>query len=231
MSIRLDDVLVATTMRTPGHDFELAAGFCFTDGLPGSAPVQGCRYCGTALRSTPSSTWCRSRPVAWRRPPTPRLGTVSSSCGLCGSTSLDELADRLEPLVGTTPIPLDVLAAVPDRVRAEQGLFDLDGRCTRPPRLTSTGVPWSYREDVGRHNASTRWSATSCSRACCRPASSGCTSATSLVRDRAEGVGRRVLGAGGGQRLDVVAGRGHRPAGRADAGRVRAGRAGQRLRP
>ena len=78
---------------------------------------------------------------------------MSSSCGLCGSTSLDELADRLEPLVGTTPIPLEVLAAVPERIRAEQDLFDLTGAVHAAAAFDVTGAPLVVREDIGRHNA------------------------------------------------------------------------------
>ena len=59
--------------------------------------------------------------------PRPRLGNTTSSCGLCGNDAIDELCDRLSPLPATTPIPLDVLHAVPDRVRAAQGLFDTTG--------------------------------------------------------------------------------------------------------
>jgi FdhD protein len=153
MSIHLDDVLVATTMRTPGHDFELAVGFCFTDGLLASAPVVGCRYCGTGS-AVDTEFNVVSVDTGGRAPsPTPRLGTVSSSCGLCGSTSLDELADRLEPLTPVTPIPFDVLASMPDRVRAEQPLFDLTGSVHAAAAFDVGGTPHVVREDVGRHNA------------------------------------------------------------------------------
>src|SRR4051812_37119783 len=125
MSIHLDDVLVATTMRTPGHDFELAVGFCFTDGLLGSAPVQGCRYCGTGSAVETEFNVVSVDTGGLAPTPTPRLRTVSSSCGLCGSTSLDELADRLDPLVGTTAISLALLAPGPDPGPAAPGPFDL----------------------------------------------------------------------------------------------------------
>ena len=153
LAIRLDDHLVTTTMRTPGHDFELAAGFCFTEGLLAGAPVQTCRYCSTGSAVDTGFNVVSVDTGGQAPTPTPRLGTVSSSCGLCGSTSLDELADRLEPLVGTTPIPLEVLAAVPDRVRAEQGLFDLTGAVHAAAAFDLDGRPLVVREDVGRHNA------------------------------------------------------------------------------
>ena len=153
MSIHLDDALVATTMRTPGHDFELAVGFCFTDGLLAAAPVLGCRYCGTGS-AVDTEFNVVSVDTGGKAPiPVPRLGTISSSCGLCGSTSLDELAGRLEPLTDTTPIPLEVLAAVPDLVRTRQDLFDVTGAVHAAAAFDVSGHPVVVREDVGRHNA------------------------------------------------------------------------------
>jgi len=127
LSIRLDDALVATTMRTPGHDFELAAGFCFTDGLLAGAPVLACRYCGTGSAVDTEFNVVSVETGGLAPVPTPRLTTTTSSCGLCGSTTLDDLAERLAPMQATTPIPLEVLATVPERIRGEQGLFDATG--------------------------------------------------------------------------------------------------------
>ena len=153
LSIRLDDVLVATTMRTPGHDFELASGFCFTDGLLAGAPVLSCRYCGTGS-AVDTEFNVVSVETGGRAPvPTPRLTITTSSCGLCGSTSLDELADRLAPLAAANSIPLEVLAGMPESVRAEQGLFDATGAVHAAAAFDVAGVPLLVREDVGRHNA------------------------------------------------------------------------------
>jgi len=153
MAIHLDDHLVTTTMRTPGHDFELAAGFCFTEGLLAGAAVRTCRYCGTgpAVETDFNVVSVDTGGVA--PVPAPRLGPTTSSCGLCGSVSLDELADRLEPLRPSVRFGGDVLAEMPERVRADQTLFDATGAVHAAAAFDVAGTPVVVREDVGRHNA------------------------------------------------------------------------------
>jgi FdhD protein len=152
LAIHLDDVLVATTMRTPGHDFELAVGFCFTDGLLAGAPVQSCRYCGTGS-AVETEFNVVSVDTGGRAPaPEPRLTTASSSCGLCGRVSIDELTERLVRLEGR-PFDLDVLAGVPERMKPEQPLFASTGAVHAAAAVDRTGEPVIVREDIGRHNA------------------------------------------------------------------------------
>ena len=153
MTIQLDGTVVSTTMRTPGNDFELAAGFCHTEGLLAGMPVIGVRYCadGPALASDFNVVTVET---GGRAPtPTPRLGTTSSSCGWCGSEQLDELHQRLAPLPPTIPLPLDLLASVPGEVAARQGLFDTTGAVHAAAAFDATGEILLVREDVGRHNA------------------------------------------------------------------------------
>jgi FdhD protein len=154
LEIRLDDQLVATTMRTPGHDFELAVGWCHGEGLLESAPVRTVRYCatGSALDTaynvvTVETGAARLAPVA------PRLTTATTSCGLCGSTTIEALTERLRPLVRTASWDPATLAAVPDRVRAAQALFQATGAVHAAAAFGPDGVPHVVREDVGRHNA------------------------------------------------------------------------------
>src|SRR5213595_3012108 len=95
LAIRLDGHPVTTTMRTPGNDFELAVGLCFTDGLLAGEPVLRCRYCGSgsAVLSEFNDVTVET---GGRAPiPTPRATTTTSSCGICGSTSIDELRSRI----------------------------------------------------------------------------------------------------------------------------------------
>src|SRR3954466_10341997 len=85
LEIHLDGHLVTTTMRTPGDDFELAAGLCLTDGLLGGAPVTGCRYCGECGRAVETEFNVVTVETGDLAPiPTPRVATTTSSCGLCG---------------------------------------------------------------------------------------------------------------------------------------------------
>jgi FdhD protein len=153
LEIHLDGTLVATTMRTPGNDFELAAGFCFTEGLLAGASVRTCRYCGTGS-AVESEFNVVSVDTGGRAPtPTPRLTTVTSACGMCGTTAVDELRERLHPLPPAPPIPWPVLAAVGDRRRDDQELFRRTGAAHAAVAFRADGAPLLGREDIGRHNA------------------------------------------------------------------------------
>ncbi|MGD9703922.1 MAG: formate dehydrogenase accessory sulfurtransferase FdhD [Acidimicrobiia bacterium] len=155
MSIQLDGTLVSTTMRTPGNDYELAVGFCHAEGLLDGAAVTGVRYCadGSAVDSEFNVVTVET---GGRAPvPTPRLGTTSSSCGVCGSAALDALTDRLSPLPREqlSTIPLDVLVSVAGSVLSGQGLFTATGAVHAAAAFDADGTPLVVREDVGRHNA------------------------------------------------------------------------------
>lgn len=153
LEIRLDGTRVATTMRTPGHDYELAVGFCHTEGLLAGAPVQTVRYC--ALGSAVDSNFNVVTVETGGRAPTPaaRLTTTTSSCGWCGTDQIDAVADRLIPLTGTVRFDPAVLAAAPEVVRAGQELFDATGGVHAAAAITVDGEAVVVREDIGRHNA------------------------------------------------------------------------------
>ena len=154
MTIQLDGSVVSTTMRTPGHDFELAAGFCFTEGLLAGAPVTGVRYCANGAAAATATFNVVTVETGGLAPaPTPRLGPTSSSCGWCGSDQIDDLLDRLAPLPPSTPIDADRAGRMPARVLGGQGLFARPARCTPRPPSTATARCSLTREDVGRHNA------------------------------------------------------------------------------
>jgi FdhD protein len=153
MEIRLDDHLVTTTMRTPGHDFELAVGFCHSDGLLGGAAVNGIRYCGTGTAVDTEFNVVSVSTGGWAPEPTARVGTTSSSCGMCGSVQIETLTDRLDPL---TPQPFDwsLLAKVAEQVRRQQDLFEATGASHAAAAFRlSDGHVELVREDIGRHNA------------------------------------------------------------------------------
>lgn len=153
LTIRLDGVEVATTMRTPGHDFELAVGFCHTDGLLAGAPVRGCRYCAAGSPVDTEFNVVEVDTGGVAPPPTPRLGITSSSCGLCGSTAIDDLRARLAPVTRGEPWPLDLLASLPERATAAQALFGRTGAVHAAAAFDRDGNALVLREDIGRHNA------------------------------------------------------------------------------
>jgi FdhD protein len=153
MTVQLDGITVSSTMRTPGHDYELAVGFCFSEGMLAGASVTGVRYCanGSAVDSAFNTVTVET---GGRAPaPRPRLGTTTSSCGLCGNDAIDELCTRLASLAPTAPIPTAVLMGIADAVQGEQSLFGSTGAVHAAAAFTAEGEVLLAREDVGRHNA------------------------------------------------------------------------------
>jgi FdhD protein len=152
MSIALDGTLVSTTMRTPGHDFELAVGFCHAEGLLAGVAVRQVKYCATGS-ATETEFNVVTVDTGGRAPaPTPRLGNTTSACGLCGSVAIDELCARLAPYRGPA-YDLELLVALPEQARETQALFAATGAVHAAVAFDATGRAMVGREDIGRHNA------------------------------------------------------------------------------
>ena len=153
LTIHLDETLVATTMRTPGHDFELAVGFCHAEGILAGMPVTGMRYCGTGAPVDTDFNVVTVETGGRAPVPTPRLGATSSACGVCGSEAIGELAARLSPLARDVSFPLDVLASAPELVAPDQRLFAATGGVHAAAAIDDQARLLLVREDIGRHNA------------------------------------------------------------------------------
>jgi FdhD protein len=147
-------VRVAVTMRTPGHDFELAAGFLFTEGLmPGRAAFSQIRYCndvGTEQHLNVVTVDMREHFDATRMQ---RNFFASSSCGVCGKASIDQLAVACEHVAVGPVVSRSVITSLPDRLRAEQRVFESTGGLHATGLFRPDGELVVAREDVGRHNA------------------------------------------------------------------------------
>lgn len=153
LEVRLDGNLVGTTMRTPGHDFELAVGLCHSDGLLAGANVTACRYLPNGGATERHLNVVSVDTGGLAPVPTPRLGTTSSSCGVCGSTMLEHLDDRLLPLDPQHAFDAAVLHGVAGAVREATPLFDETGGVHSAAAFDVAGSLHEVREDIGRHNA------------------------------------------------------------------------------
>lgn len=149
---------LAVTMRTPGHDLELAVGFLLTEGLIGSAAdVVSAQLCaGTAEPNTYNvvEVTLGSDVPAPATDPTRNFYTTSS-CGVCGKASIDAVRTRSRYAVAADPatVPAATLAALPDRLREGQQVFARTGGLHAAALFTADGDLLALREDVGRHNA------------------------------------------------------------------------------
>jgi FdhD protein len=157
LELRVAGRPVGVTMRTPGADVELAIGYCITEGLLTSHDqIETVRACESKGESGEYNTLSvELRPgVPLPDPSLDRLHVTSSSCGVCGKSSIDAVRVRCASVEGD-PLVVDVatLAAIPDRVRDAQRLFEQTGGLHAAALVEPDGRVVCVREDVGRHNA------------------------------------------------------------------------------
>jgi FdhD protein len=148
---------LAVTMRTPGHDFELAAGFLHGEGLvTESGDISGISYC-TDVDADQQYNIVNVSTTAPRLPDLPSLDRhfmTTSACGVCGKAGLDALKIRARPVAGPGPaVAAETLYGLPGALRGGQGLFESTGGLHAAGLFTADGSLLCVREDVGRHNA------------------------------------------------------------------------------
>jgi FdhD protein len=159
LEIRVGGAPLTVTMRTPGHDFDLAAGFLVSEGVVRRADeVAGIRYCAGA--SDDGNTYnvldvMLSPGVPAPDPSLERNFYTTSSCGLCGKASLDAVRTTAAWSVRDDPLRLGaaIVAELPDRLRAAQQIFARTGGLHAAGVFSADGRLLCLREDVGRHNA------------------------------------------------------------------------------
>jgi FdhD protein len=147
-----EPVSVAVTMRTPGNDFELAAGFLFTEGLVDAGDVGRISYCDT-LEGDQDYNVVTVRTRGAFRTPASRQFFAASSCGICGKASLDQVEVRCPQLPPGPVVARSVVTSLPDALARRQKVFDATGGLHAAGLFDETGQPIAVREDVGRHNA------------------------------------------------------------------------------
>jgi FdhD protein len=146
-------VPVAVTMRTPGHDFELAAGFLVTEGVVRPVEVRAVGYCD-AVTEEESRYNTVTVSVSRRWSPGPaRPFPATASCGICGKASIEQVEVACPAVAAGDPVPASVIPTLPARLREAQRLFDQTGGLHAAGLFDGAGRVLCVREDVGRHNA------------------------------------------------------------------------------
>jgi FdhD protein len=144
LEIRIAGVPVAVTMRTPGHDEELALGFCLSEGLrPLEARVPDDLAANTVAVDAPGADVGRLQ----------RSFYTSSSCGVCGKGALEAVAVEAPRVDSDLYVGAALVAQLPDRLRAGQAAFEATGGLHATGLFSADGELLCVREDVGRHNA------------------------------------------------------------------------------
>jgi FdhD protein len=156
LEIRLAGCSVAVTMRTPGDDLDLAAGFLYTEGILRSAhdiatiapcPTDDPGAEGNAVNVNPTDPAIVD-PERWHR-----NFFVTSSCGVCGKASIETVRQDAPPIASGVRVTPRVLYRMAETLRASQRLFEETGGLHAAGLFTAGGTKILVREDVGRHNA------------------------------------------------------------------------------
>ena len=144
LEIRIGGAPVAVTMRTPGHDEELALGFALTEGLrPAGARIPDDLAANTVDVDAPGFELGRVQ----------RRFYTSSSCGVCGKGALEAVAVEAPRIDTELRVPAALVATLPDRLREAQSAFEATGGLHATGLFSAEGELRFVREDVGRHNA------------------------------------------------------------------------------
>jgi FdhD protein len=151
---RQEPAPLAVTMRTPGNDFELAAGFCFAEGIIGAPDdFDTIEYCllGQSEQQYNVVTVGLRHPVGDEV--TARRFLANSSCGVCGKAALEDIAVRAQPVADGPIVGASVLQGLPAALLEHQKVFGATGGLHAAARFRTDGKLLELREDVGRHNA------------------------------------------------------------------------------
>src|ERR1700724_2009022 len=156
LEIRLGGRRFTLTMRTPGHDEELAAGFLFAEGFINDASELGeiRRVRGRKGAVEPNAIdIVLNVPADGLRARLKRNFVMSSSCGVCGKTSIDSIRRRVAPASDSARVAPATLLSLPETLRAGQRVFAATGGLHGAAIFSLDGTMLAIREDVGRHNA------------------------------------------------------------------------------
>jgi FdhD protein len=160
LEIRVGGTALVVTMRTPGDDMDLAAGFLVSEGVISAAEqLREIRYCAGAVEGDLNTYNILDVTLAADvPPPDPSLERsfyTTSSCGLCGKASLDAVRTAARWTVADDPVVVSpaLLSALPDRLREAQRVFEKTGGLHAAGLFSPDGTLLCLREDVGRHNA------------------------------------------------------------------------------
>ena len=157
IEIRVGDQSLIVVMRTPGHDFELAAGFLYTEGIINSVQDIGTiAYCEDVeqvdlqniINVNLTNGWDADSEDGWQR-----NFHANASCGLCGKMTIESVRQALPPIDSQLRVNPEIVYMLNDQLRSAQSVFEATGGLHAAGLFTSGGELLIIREDIGRHNA------------------------------------------------------------------------------